>query len=401
MKIKQLLMLCLVFFCVLESQAQNCNELYKQALQKYQDGDVQSAYDLLSQCVEAKKLLGKTEKNLKGDIFWLGTQSSILLKKDKKAKRYLKRMLALRPYYKPDKDDLQDVTALMDELVVRSRLSLRVMGGLTGTRPHVINNYDIFVDGTGDFSSPKNYGDAFEVDVMAGPEFEFTINRQFSIGLGMTISEEQYRYRYELEQSTVEYDVVNDINTGLIDTFQVQTYSLKQTYSHLQDLTYIKFPLSFRLHPISIGRFEPYAEIGGYYGFMLGASKRVDLIEVDSYKVEGVSSSAEQTEVLEDFFTTNVKDMMVLGTYGWFFGTGVNIKIHRTNLFVGMRYQVGMNNIVQQKARYNFEDLTYDLYDIMDDVKLRSGQVFVGWSIPLVFKAYDKQLPSFRRKINK
>ena len=120
---RKILLIIIACFWSFYSQAQGCSELYKQALQKYQDGDVQAAYDLLEDCMEARKLLAKTERDVKADLYWLSTQSSILLKKNTEAKYYLKKMLSLRPYYQPDKDDLQDVGNMLENLVVKPRLS--------------------------------------------------------------------------------------------------------------------------------------------------------------------------------------------------------------------------------------------------------------------------------------
>lgn len=397
MKLRTTLLLFLLPLTLLSQQvaAQNCNELYKTALQKYQEGDVQSAYDLLKQCVDVRSALAKTESTTKSNVFWLATQVSILLKKNIEAKVYLKKMLALRPFYKPDKDDLQDVSALLDELEVKPRLSVRLMGGLTGTNADVVNSFNVFVDEDQQFSAPKSYASQPQIDVMAGAELQFTLNKHFSLGLGVSFSEEQYQYSYQLKQSIVEYDI-NEPTAGVFDTTQIQTYSFNQKYIHSQDLSYLKFPISLRIHPVKIGRFEPYVEGGAFWGTLIGANKVVNTEEVDSYIVESATASVEQTEVLPDFFTTNIKAIMVLGTVGWHVGTGVNVKIHRTNLFLGMRYQFATNTIINKTARYNFEDLTYDFYDLMDDVKIRSGQVFFGWSIPIAYKAYDK--PSFKKR---
>jgi len=394
---KQTICILVACFCFLQSQAQSCNDLYKQALQKYQDGDVQTAYDLVKTCVEARKLLARTEKATRSNIYWLATQSSILLQKNVEAKSYLKQMLALRPYYQPDEDDLQDMETLLQEIVVKPRLSIRLMGGITGSFANVEQRYETFVRGNGVFSAPKTYPKAPQLDVMAGPELQFTLNRYVSVGFGLNITEEQYRYGYQLQQGIVEYDI-KETSVGIFDTLQTQTYSLTQIFDHEQDLTYLKFPISLKIHPVTLGRFEPYLEAGGYYGVLFGANKTVTIQEIDSYTVEGLSSSLEQVETLNDFFTTNIKDILVLGTYGWFVGAGVNIKLYRTNLFLGTRFQFGLNNIVRQEARYNFEDLTYDFYDIMDDVKINSGQVFFGWSIPISFKAFDHNVRFKKRK---
>jgi hypothetical protein len=386
---RKIIFILIVCFWSFQGQAQNCNELYKQALQKYQDGDVQAAYDLLENCFSAKKLLAKTERDVKANLYWLGTQSSILLKKNNEAKYYLKKMLAIRPYYKPDKDDLQDVGNMMKALIVKPRVSLRLMGGLTGSSANVKESYGIFVNGSSGFSEPKTYRKNPQIDIMTGAELQFTFNRYVSFGLGVSISTEEYRYKYQLNQQTVEYSLIES-SANKFDTLQTQTYSLNQQYDHTQSLTYIKFPISLKIHPITIGRFEPYAEIGGYTGLLLSANKTVNTTETDTYNVDYIGGSLEQTETRTDFFTTNIKSIYVLGTYGWFAGGGVNIKIHRTNLFVGARFQFGLNNVVRQESRFNFDDLTYDFYDVMDDVSINSGQVFVGWSIPLFFKAYEK-----------
>jgi hypothetical protein len=394
---KKTILILIACFWVFQSQAQNCNELYKQALQKYQNGDVQAAYDLLQNCLSSRELLSKTERDTKGNVYWLSTQSSILLQKNAEAKLYLKKMLSLRPYYEPDKDDLQDVGNMMNELVVRPRVSLRVMTGLTGSFENLQESYEIFVNSSGSFSAPKTYRTNPQIDVVAGAELQFTANRYFSLGLGVSISKERYRYSYGLTQGIVEFDV-DEIGKNVFDTVQTQTYSLTQEYDHLQELTYIKFPISLKIHPITIGRFEPYLEIGGYSGLLLGANKTVNTTETDFYKVESQTATLEQVETRSDVFTTNIKSKLVLGTYGWFTGAGVNIRIHRTNLFVGARFQFGLNNIVNQSTRYNSDDLTYDFYDIMDDVRINSGQLLVGWSIPIAFKAYERDFRKERGK---
>lgn len=390
---KQTICLLIACCCFLQSYGQtSCNDLYKQALQVYREGNVQAAYDLLTDCIEARKLLSETERSTRSSIYWLATQSSILLKKNTEAKSYLKRMLALRPYYQRDKDDLQDMETLLEELVVKPRLSLRLMGGLTGSSVQVDQEYNVFIQGNGAFSAPKKYPKSPQLDMMMGAELQFTLNRYVSLSMGATLAQEQFSYKYKLTQGTIEYDLRQNTTTGSFDTIQTQTYSLTQDYTHEQSLTYLKVPISIQIHPGTIGRFEPYAEIGGYYGRLLNANKTVVIKEIDSYTVESATASLEQTEVLNDFFTTNIKEMLIVGTYGWFLGAGVNVKLYRTTLFVGGRFQFGRNNIVNQGKRYNFEDLTYDFYDVMDDLRINSGQVFFGWSIPISFKAFDKKV---------
>jgi hypothetical protein len=109
------------------SQVKDCSFAYYNAMNLYNEGKVDTTFNLLSSCINGDQLFRKTSISTRVDIYRLCALSALLLDKPDDAQLNIRRLLKFRPYYKNDfaKDDLSEFRRIVTEFIVQPKL---VMG---------------------------------------------------------------------------------------------------------------------------------------------------------------------------------------------------------------------------------------------------------------------------------
>ena len=110
------------------SQVSDCSYAYYNAMNLYNEGKVDSTYNILSSCINGDQLFRKTSRSTRADIYRLCALSALLLDKSDNAQLYIERLLKYRPYYKNNflKDDLSEFRRIVTGFTVQPKLVLGI-----------------------------------------------------------------------------------------------------------------------------------------------------------------------------------------------------------------------------------------------------------------------------------
>jgi hypothetical protein len=94
----------------------------------YNEGKVDSTFNILSSCINVDQLFRKTSKSTRADIYRLCALSALLLDKPDDAQLHIRRLLEYRPYYKNNftKDDLSEFRRIVTEFMVQPKFVLGI-----------------------------------------------------------------------------------------------------------------------------------------------------------------------------------------------------------------------------------------------------------------------------------
>ncbi len=123
---KIVLIIVLLFAGLLDisSQISDCSFAYYNAMNFYNEGKIDSTYNILNSCINGNQLFSKTSKSTRADIYRLSALSAVLLDKPDDAKFYIARLLKYRPYYKNEflRDDLSEFRRIVTGFIVQPKL---------------------------------------------------------------------------------------------------------------------------------------------------------------------------------------------------------------------------------------------------------------------------------------
>jgi hypothetical protein len=110
------------------AQVTDCSFAYYNAMNLYNEGKVDSTYNILSSCINVDQLFRKSSKSTRADIYRLCALSALLLDKPDDAQLNIGRFLKYRPYYKNNfaKDDLSEFRRIVTEFTVQPKLVLGI-----------------------------------------------------------------------------------------------------------------------------------------------------------------------------------------------------------------------------------------------------------------------------------
>lgn len=142
-------------------------------------------------------------------------------------------------------------------------------------------------------------------------------------------------------------------------------------------LQYIEFPLLFR-YEIGSNNTKPFLQLGGYYGLLTNATKEVETTNIDR-------ASGADTQINSGKSSSGAKSNFLKSNLGMTFGGGVSTFLGNSRLVFEANYNLGMTNIVDEKARYEDSFLSTGAYDINQNLKLDQLQFSIAIFIPMKF----------------
>jgi hypothetical protein len=110
------------------SQVSDYSSLFYNAMNLYNEGKVDSAYNILSSCVNGDPGFNRASKSTRTDIYRLCALSALLLDKPDEAQLNIRRLLSYQPYYKDDfaGDDLSEFRKIVTGFTVQPKLVLGI-----------------------------------------------------------------------------------------------------------------------------------------------------------------------------------------------------------------------------------------------------------------------------------
>jgi hypothetical protein len=127
-KISLIMVLLLTRPLYLYSQVNDCSYAYYNALNLYNEGKVDSTFNILSSCLNGDQDFRKTSKSTRVDIYRLCSISALLLDKPDEARQHIGNLLKYRPYYKDNfsKDDLSEFRKIVTSFTVQPKIVLGI-----------------------------------------------------------------------------------------------------------------------------------------------------------------------------------------------------------------------------------------------------------------------------------
>jgi hypothetical protein len=154
------------------------------------------------------------------------------------------------------------------------------------------------------------------------------------------------------------------------------TNKLELTSEQEHQVAFLLLPLLFK-YEYTINQFTPYVQLGAFSGFLLNASKNVEM--------SGVDYGSGGTNVIAfDPVSVGATDLFAKNHYGFIAGAGLYYNIGNIRLNLDVQYKLGQSVINSAKNRYQNDRLS-GIGDAMDDITANQIAISVGTLFPLRF----------------
>jgi len=307
----------------LENTRFRVDEQYRRASKLYEDARIDTALQILNNCVKHSISFKFSSKDTKADIYRLRAMSYLLVDSVEDARKNIKKMLIYRPFYKEEnivEDDLERFVDALDTLIASPQLYIGIRAGVNYSRMNVVNHYEVLE------ASSSSLAVAPQFAVNVGLSLAMALSKHFSVAFDPEFFQSKTRINTETQLSSL---------------------------SSWQTVNYINLPVSFRANVFFNSRKTmPYFELGAYYSMLVSSKVKID-----------------NGEVPADMYLKNSNYGVLLGLgflqYYKNFGVGLNLR-YAQNL--------GLNNdpSVRYLSTQTSNNLMYKYFQLTNDVKLSS-----------------------------
>lgn len=191
--------------------------------------------------------------------------------------------------------------------------------------------------------------------------------RGFSISVQPTYQQTRFQYSNQYEWT----DNPDETNSP---------YHVILKYHQIQNLEHLVVPVILKYEIVG-RKLSPYIQAGAFSGFLLNASKTVEISGIDF-------ASGGESKFKNDPVIVGAKDLFAKVHHGALAGAGVNYTVGNIRLNLDVQYKIGLTNITSAKNRYANDQLA-GIGDAMDDLKLDNVSVSLGALFPLRFLQSD------------
>lgn len=214
-----------------------------------------------------------------------------------------------------------------------------------------------------EINTDKQYENFKKVGLQAGIELTYRI-KFIAISIQPNFRRQIFSYRNEY--------IWNDT--------EIPDNTLQLNYYQEQYLDYVDIPLTLKFeYPAK--SFRPFVEVGGYYGWLVDANKRVIVTGID--RASGSSRYFEREAI-----SVGAKDIYENFSTGLVGGIGVYYDAGNIRLSLEVKYRYGLNNIASEKNRYRDNRLA-GIGDVSDDFRMNNGAIGLGVLFPMRFLSRD------------
>jgi len=323
-----------LFACLQEAQAQDCTIQIQDATSLYNQGKFSESIERIANCGKSddRKIQWQSQRLL--------AMNYLALNNSGQARDAARKMLELNPRYKPSRiHDPNELVKLLNSIPIIPRFSfgLALSIGANLTIPSINDVYMV-----SDQRKTYTGKSGFQFGISSSYQF----NESFALhGMVMATSK-----RFDIDYSFGNWDLKSE-----------------------EALTYLNIPIMARYYPKMKTLIRPYAQLGGYVGFLM----YTDNSFYATYKPD---QSSYQLEHMSSFERRNSID------YGLCGGIGAFIKLGDGQFFIDINYYQSMNNITLSSERYANSELVNTYYYLDDDLNLNNLAVGIGYSIYLDYK---------------
>ena len=243
----------------------------------------------------------------------------------------------------------------------KSTLLVGFYGGINFSKPQIINSYNILE--TMDHNTSIEGKDYKSIFQNLGSQFGFItfypVAGNFHVGLLPSFS--TYTYNYNTANSWFDPDLPE--------------MSINQIFNHKQKLRYVEIPLVARYY-FGTAALKPYLHGIFSYGILHSADKIVDSeINITQGETPIPINSMGNSASYNNSYITSKLD---IGG-----GAGISYDFNQLILTLDLSYVMNLNNITNEKARYDNPNFTGASYDIQDDIKLNNLFINLGLIFPI------------------
>jgi len=324
----------------LSAQQVNCVETLNRARQSFSDGHLYGIPAILKPCLD-----DGFDRNQKIQAFWLLTRTYLFIDDPISAEDSYLKLLRLDPEYAidPDKDPVEMVY-LSEKFTTTPVFVLLARIGFNFTSASVIQNYGV------DNTDASNESYKSEAGFQLGAAVEWNINDNFSLGLEVDFGNRRYSYRNR--------------------QFAVDDLSFLERQTNLDIPLYLKYRITY-------DKIQPFIYAG--YNQHILIRSRADVSLTD----RATSGDENLTEFPVTGPSEDLDDLRERLTRSVLFGFGLSYRLGYNYLMLDIRYQLGMNNIININNQYLNQDLLYRYGFVDDDKKLNMLAVSIGFIKPL------------------
>jgi outer membrane protein W len=334
-------------------QVEALEKQYATAQKYYQQGRIDSATHLLETAI-ASSHFSALYQGTKADIYKLLAFAYITLDRVYDAEKPIKKMLALRPFYKPLESDLMLFSASLDTLKATSLFSLGIRAGANvtfarrvGEAISVISSLDN--PNLGDERYKVGYG------YYLGLFFRYRIFQNIAIVFMPSLTNYVFNYQED-------YDLQRVGKGDKIAT--------KFSYNYKQNINYIEIPISINYSIVPKSRLRPFVSAGWFQSFLLSATK---------------TSSATFITISQSFPN---KENFVSTNSGYMVGFGLTYELNKFAFNIDARYKYGLTNLTNSNKRFANPEAALGFYDIPNDIKINNIELGFSLIYHLNFKVF-------------
>ncbi len=322
------------------AQRGNCAENLEEARQKFERGHLYSIPATLKSCLDNG--FNKTQRI---EAYLILTRTYLLIDDPISAEDSYLKLLGEDPEYDIDQqNDPVDIVYLSSKFTTTPIFIFFAKVGINSTGANSIGNYG--VDNT--TLSNESYSNLFGINIGGGLELNF--NDHLSLGLELMLASRNYSYENKL--------------------FNGDFQELIERQTQIEAPFYFKYRAHFK-------KWHPFVYGGISFNYLLTSNGEVSLI--DRFQTgEGDLSEFTVTGPEE-----NLLKMRNTFTLSGIVGIGTSYRVGYNYVFADIRYNYGLNNIVNTENQYSNNTLLYK-YGYVDDFKtLSSINVAFGFVWPI------------------
>ncbi len=233
-------------------------------------------------------------------------------------------------------------------------------GGVNFSQPFSLNSFQV-IDYLG--TSPDITGKSYSGFLKnIGNQFGFVMFYPVkgNLHVGLLPSFNTYNYQYKTHQ--VWQDAANNS-------------SIEAERTNRQKLRYIEIPLVIRYY-IGTANLKPFVEGYASYGLLQNAQKSV-ISDFTQYS-GNVAIPVQHSEMSGDYSSSYITSKIDLGA-----GGGVSYDFDQLIVTLGVSYSFNMNNIVNEKGRFDNQTFSGSQYDVQDNIRLPALKINLAIIFPI------------------
>ena len=243
--------------------------------------------------------------------------------------------------------------------------------GINLNSANVLKSYSVFSYPVEfpDTDNKKNY-ESFNKPAL---EFGFSVAYEFIRGLSLNLLPVYSSNRLSYSNSFSWMDAIDPDKIVQI-SYDIETR-----------LQYVQFPLTVK-YELMQSKFKPYVQVGGYYGILTDALKKVNTTGQD--RASGADNEINITEL-----SVGIDERVRKNNYGFLGGIGFTWNLGNARFGLEANYLYGLQNLDNTALKFHDNQLLTGVYDVPDDYRLNTVEILLQAIIPLKFITSKEYVP--------